>query len=143
MTQKYNKKYYENHREEEKARSKAWRLANPQKYKAWAENNKDKRRAASRRFEYKLQPEEFESKLREQEGKCPICLSVLNNPDVDHDHSCCGQRKTCGRCTRGLLCRNCNTAIGMLFEAPEVLQRAISYLREWKERHANGRQLED
>jgi hypothetical protein len=129
---KANRKYYEAHKEQEKARSKAWRLANPEKYKVWAEKNKEKRRAASRKFEYNLLPEEFEAKFKEQDGKCPICLAPLENPDVDHDHSCCPQRKTCGKCTRGLLCHGCNTALGLFNESEEILQRAIQYVNQYK-----------
>ncbi len=39
---------------------------------------------------------------------------------VDHDH-------TTGE-VRGLLCHNCNRAIGLLREDPERLRRAIEYL---------------
>lgn len=48
-----------------------------------------------------------EKKLHKKTGK-PVYLSV------DHDHSCCPGQKTCGKCTRGLLCNNCNTLIGNL-----------------------------
>lgn len=42
---------------------------------------------------------------------------------MDHDHRCCpSNRKTCGNCNRGFLCRRCNTALGMLRDDPEVIQ---------------------
>lgn len=61
-----------------------------------------------------------------QGNKCAICGSTLNSSRytklaVDHDH------KT-GK-VRGLLCTNCNTAIGLMKDSPERLQAAIEYLR--------------
>jgi len=130
-----NRKFYEANKESEKERTKKWRQENKPWYTKWAEKNKEKRRSNSRKCEYRLTSEEFDVKLKEQEGKCPLCLTVLENPDVDHDHSCCSQRYTCGKCTRGLLCHSCNTALGLFDESKEVLQRAIDYLKQWKERH--------
>jgi hypothetical protein len=46
---------------------------------------------------------------------------------VDHDHSCCPGRQTCGKCVRGLICRQCNTAFGVLTEKGVV--RAVRYLK--------------
>ena len=33
---------------------------------------------------------------------------------VDHDHACCSGEVACGNCVRGVLCSNCNTALGFL-----------------------------
>jgi len=132
-----NRKFYERHKEAEKIRSKAWRLANPDKYKIWAEKNKENRRAANRKYEYGLLPEEFDARLSFQEGKCGICGIVMIRPDVDHDHSCCTGRKSCGKCIRGILCHKCNTIIGLAQDSIDLLERAIQYLKRHKE--SNGR----
>lgn len=73
---------------------------------------------------YGLNPEEFNQLLRDQGYSCPICLDIFwKTPAVDHNH------KTKER--RGLLCKSCNIAIGLLEEDPENLVRAIEYLRKY------------
>lgn len=64
---------------------------------------------------------------------CQICDSPPpasgRSHHIDHDHSCCPESaKSCGECVRGVLCSNCNTAIGSLKEDPELFRRAIEYL---------------
>jgi hypothetical protein len=56
-----------------------------------------------------------------QKGKCLICERTMGEPCVDHCH-------TTGN-VRGLLCRGCNAAIGSLGDSPELLERAVKYLR--------------
>lgn len=67
---------------------------------------------------------DYNSLFNKQEGKCAICGTPQSNIKkslaVDHDH------KT-GR-IRGLLCSNCNVAIGLFKDDLEVLQKAIIYL---------------
>nr|WP_240528300.1 endonuclease VII domain-containing protein [Streptomyces amritsarensis] len=60
-----------------------------------------------------------------QGGLCRICLKAPA-AHVDHCHET-------GR-VRGVLCFNCNTAIGLLGDDPGTIQRAISYLEgnAWK-----------
>ncbi len=57
-------------------------------------------------------------------GKCALCEKLedkLNHSlQADHDH------KT-GK-FRGWLCRPCNSAIGLLKDSPELLNKAIEYL---------------
>jgi hypothetical protein len=60
-----------------------------------------------------------------QLGICVICLKAPA-AHVDHCH-------TTGK-VRGVLCFNCNSALGELGDAPNALSRAISYLEgnSWK-----------
>ncbi len=57
-------------------------------------------------------------------GKCDICgigeLKLGCSLYLDHCHST-------GR-LRGFLCRPCNSAIGLLKDSPELLNKAIKYL---------------
>ncbi|MFF3290030.1 endonuclease VII domain-containing protein [Streptomyces sp. NPDC003023] len=58
-------------------------------------------------------------------GICTICL-IAPAVHVDHCHRT-------GR-VRGVLCFNCNSAIGKLGDDPDTLRRAIAYLEgnAWK-----------
>lgn len=59
---------------------------------------------------------------------CQICGSK-ERLHVDHDHSCCSNSgESCGKCVRGALCSNCNTAIGLLGDDVGLLSSAIIYL---------------
>ena len=53
------------------------------------------------------------------------------NMAVDHDHTHCPGAASCGLCVRGLLCRNCNSATGMLRDDPERAKGIAEYLTEW------------
>lgn len=52
---------------------------------------------------------------------------------VDHDHGCCpADAHSCGSCVRGLICFNCNSAIGHLKDSPEAARSAATYLEKAK-----------
>jgi hypothetical protein len=93
---------------------------------------------------YRLSLEAYKELLREQGGKCAICGSPspadirASRFHVDHDHTCCPGRKSCGRCIRGLLCRGCNTALGNFGDDPERLIAAAAYLMTSKEVKADA-----
>lgn len=64
------------------------------------------------------------AKLVEKFGNvCGVCGDEFTEtPRVDHDH------KT--GAVRGLLHRNCNVALGLLRDDPDILQKAIDYLKK-------------
>lgn len=73
--------------------------------------------------------EEFVTFMNEAE--CAVCGS----PDpqgagwhVDHDHSCCPGRFSCGKCIRGILCGKCNMGIGLLGDTVAGLKAALEYM---------------
>ncbi len=95
--------------------------------KEWVKNNKEKRKGIVRKAalkRYGLTEESYEQLLKEQNYYCAICpkqkSTTRNNLHIDHDH-------VTGR-VRGLLCSKCNTAIGLLDESLERMNKAVSYL---------------
>ncbi|WP_346175633.1 endonuclease VII domain-containing protein [Streptomyces cuspidosporus] len=74
---------------------------------------------------YGLTPADLDALVAEQQGVCCICLAAPA-AHVDHCH------KT-GK-VRGVLCFNCNSAIGKLGDDPDVGRRAVAYLEGivWK-----------
>lgn len=76
---------------------------------------------------YGISLKKFRKMLKNQGNKCAICRSpVPDNPKrrwhVDHNH------KT-GK-IRGILCHNCNVALGHFKENKKVMKRAIKYLEK-------------
>lgn len=74
---------------------------------------------------YGLTQERFDEMLRAQSGKCAIGgepFSKSLTPVVDHCHAT-------GK-VRGLLCKNCNTGIGMLKDRPENFIAAFNYIED-------------
>ncbi|WP_406433909.1 endonuclease VII domain-containing protein [Streptomyces sp. NBC_00631] len=82
-------------------------------------------RAGRLRRTYGLSEVERDELIASQGGVCCICLSA---PPVHVDHC----HKT-GR-VRGVLCFNCNSAIGKLRDKPDAARRAAAYLEGnlWK-----------
>ena len=72
--------------------------------------------------EYGLTPKDYDRILEEQNGLCATCEKHPGdrNLDVDHCHET-------GR-VRGLLCNNCNRALGYAKDDPKVLRRMAEYL---------------
>jgi hypothetical protein len=108
-------------------RNKAKRNA---EHKAYVAANPERIRAAHRKRVYKLSPEDFTAKMLEQNSRCAICRNeFVKTPNVDHDSNCCPDKmKTCGKCVRGILCGDCNRALGLFDHDLERLQAAIDYL---------------
>jgi hypothetical protein len=73
---------------------------------------------------YGLSIEQYDQLIKDQDGKCRICLRHVSNfrqrLNVDHDH-------ITGK-IRGLLCGPCNAALGIFQDNVENLKRAIAYL---------------
>jgi len=98
-------------------------LARQQEYKESGRKATSDRKSYLKR-KYGLTIEEYDALLAAQGGGCAIC----GNPDadnVDHDHIT-GE-------VRGILCFNCNIAIGHVADEADRLLLAFAYLDRDKE----------
>ena len=68
--------------------------------------------------------------LTKQGNVCKICSRDSEKFVVDHDHSCCSTKNTCGKCIRGIICDKCNKAMGLLDDSQHILKNMIEYLRK-------------
>lgn len=95
------------------------------------EDPERRRKDARIRNRYGISIETYEELLAEQGNKCALCFRDFSGksgkagPHIDHDHSCCAGRESCGFCIRGLLCHWCNIRIGV---DPGWLGRAVAYV---------------
>lgn len=93
-----------------------WRYKNPYKAKAY-----------KLKFNHGLSIEQYNTMFQQQKGCCKTCSVHMSELPkgwlcVDHDH------KT-GR-IRGLLCDNCNLALGKVQDNVQILKNMIKYLDE-------------
>ena len=129
------KKYKEQYRLENKERisdrQKQYHLQNREKLKEkrkqYRLENRDKIKHNQLKRKYNITLDDYEKTLQDQNGSCAICFVKVEEQKnnvlvVDHNHLT-GE-------VRGLLCSNCNSAIGLLKERQEVIQNALKYLYE-------------
>lgn len=111
--------------------------ANREASRRWREENPRATRAIRLKAMYGITMASYEAMLAAQGGGCAICNSEHAGPGgsfrVDHDHSCCPGKKSCGQCVRGLLCNTCNVGVGMLRDSEDLLRRAAEYVGSWKQ----------
>ena len=114
----YNKEYRKKNEEKLKANNKKWREANKEKDVLTMFKARLKRK-------YNLTIEEYDALLEAQNNSCKVCgTHATNNLKgklyVDHCH-------TTGK-VRGMLCMKCNSALGLLNDDKELIQKLLDYL---------------
>ena len=95
----------------------------------WRRNNSERmaelRRADHYKVKYNITIEDYDNMLEAQDNGCAICGKTPEDNrgrlHVDHDHET-GE-------IRGLLCGNCNKALGLFQDDITSLRSAINYLR--------------
>ena len=109
--EKWNRK----HPETIKKASARWRKKHPQKVKA-ANRSRDRRQQR-----YGLSQSEFDAMLKKQHNRCLGCQKEFSGRIcVDHNHET--------KIVRGLLCSECNIALGLVKEDIGTLRQLIAYL---------------
>jgi len=106
------KKYYEWNKEQRKDYAKKYNKVHREEIRKYRVSHK-----------YGLTLLEFNSLLSKQGYKCAICDKPLENRrdiHIDHDHK---KGKV-----RGILCRSCNTGIGLLKDDPDIIYKAYNYI---------------
>lgn len=135
---KYGRKYRQEHIKQYQENLRRWQQENPDKVavlnKKWRSENPEKFLIAKRKSRNGMTDDQFQDFLQKQNNSCAICLEpFIKTPRIDHDHLCCVSEKSCGLCTRGLLCHHCNIMLGNAKDNPEILERGAAYLRRYKE----------
>lgn len=103
-----------------------WRKKNPIRYKE-----------RITLWKYGINMQEYNRLFQIQGGMCAICKKHQSELKmalgVDHNHSCCPGSRSCGKCVRGLLCQNCNVALGFMGDNLERIDSMRQYLVRYKE----------
>lgn len=80
------------------------------------------------KYHYGISKDEYDALYIVQKGKCGIC-NVFLDEKTNKTHSCLDHNHKNGH-IRLLLCRRCNSGIGLFDENPECLKNAARYLEE-------------
>jgi len=111
------------------AASMEWARNNPkkaaEKQKSYRKRHPERLTASGRKYRYGVTPEEVSTVLAQQDFKCanPFCGNV-EQLCVDHDHTPGGFR------FRGILCRKCNSAFGLLGDSPDKVEGLLIYAKK-------------
>lgn len=122
----------ERKREKARERGRRYRERHPERVrelalarrKKWVAENPIGWRSAQWKYHYGIDADKYRQMLEDQGGNCAICQKPPTKKllHVDHDHET--------GAVRGLLCRDCNLAIGHFKDSEDSMQRAVQYLRE-------------
>ena len=92
-------------------------------YREYYTKYPEKQRQKALKTLYGLTHEDWLRMWDNQNGKCAICNNSFGSPSdacVDHNHE--------SDKIRGLLCRQCNAALGLFKDDSEILNNAAKYL---------------
>ena len=80
---------------------------------------KEQNRVTKLKINYGVSPEEYNSLLEAQSGRCAVCGTEPGQRPLGVDHK--------GPIIRGLLCDRCNLAAGLLRDDPAIARRFADY----------------
>jgi hypothetical protein len=123
----YDKKRHADNPQRKKDIAKAWRLANPDKYKQQIANQLAKNKGKPGwLLKKRMTRLEFDAQLQKQNNCCALCkrpFTSTNPPVLDHNHAT-------GK-NRGLLHLKCNCGIGFFEDNLKICKLAVRYLEEY------------
>jgi hypothetical protein len=97
------------------------RIDEPERYAKY--KNRHNQYLKERR--YGITQEDFDKMLIDQNNMCKICNNEFNSTKdthIDHCHD--------SNIVRGLLCNNCNLALGQFNDNTDIMDNAIKYLQK-------------
>ena len=108
-------------------RQRQYWIENPEQYLKQKARVKVNDQAYKRIFlRHGLTEEVYQTMMAKYEGTCWACR-IRKATCVDHDHTCCNSAFSCGKCVRGVLCSQCNTALGLLQDNPIYIEKLMAY----------------
>lgn len=110
----YRKRAKAKRKEKDSSYNQTWRSKNPDYYRNYLYKRN-----------YGITLEVVNAMVLDQNGLCAICgnpFKSVTDMHVDHCHET--------NLVRGLLCANCNKALGLFHDREENLTKAVAYLRK-------------
>lgn len=136
-------------KEEHRAYMGWWRNLNREDYNKkrleWSRGHKERRKLQARRSfllkQFGITIEDYEKLLQKHNHQCEICRNkfkkVKDKENRVRQDTCIDHCHKSGK-IRGLLCLNCNSALGYFKEDVDILKGAIKYLRKYKEKEVKN-----
>jgi hypothetical protein len=103
------------------AKARQWRKDNPEN----TERHLVRMRKRSKERRYGITQEQFDKMLIDQNNKCKICSIEFKGTKFTHIDHCHDTKRV-----RGLLCNDCNLALGQFNDNADIMDNAIKYLQK-------------
>jgi hypothetical protein len=109
-----------------RAKAKAWRLENPERVAQYRAKNRRKSYLQEAFRKYGITAEQFHELMNRQKDSCATCCVPFDwsdretKPHIDHCHVTLK--------VRGILCKKCNSVLGMVKDNAKTLLNLAEYL---------------
>lgn len=129
----YRKQYYLKNKQKEIEYAANYRVENKEKIKKDRKDNPDKHKSYNLKRDYGITVEYYNELLKKQNFSCASCgistTELENNSQWKRHHKLVVDHCHETGLIRGLLCNNCNTALGMVKESLAVLEGLKQYVK--------------
>lgn len=117
------KTYYKKNSDKKKKYQKSYRKQKQTENPYWRTEKSHKNFARILGIPFEELESWYEKQWMKQQAQCAICGVVFGEEEIDHNHTTDE--------LRGLLCRTCNTGIGMLKDSSDLCLKASKYLTKY------------